>query len=1554
MPASEQIWRNPKRMHLIFAISSVLMLLTTVWMLAADHHREWKAFQRTFRDVETWSIESRIQQTENEQYKRELADREAALEDAQHEVPSRELVDNFKQTLVDSAKQRDADPPYIEPIDKTYQDLSAAAEAKDPALVAQRRSQLIGELEQFVADARFRENNFLREKKFQAAFFDVDRSQYELGVGNELTPKQLEQIEEQVQKTKAEVDRKNQLVEVAKQERQDLEHIVGEVLGREVRARKALEDQLATLDQLEKARYDRANNGWKELFSLPIIDAFGRPLKIEQIWLPKLTINNNFSDVARFDRCTTCHQGLDKTAPGSAVEPAYRPQQNLDLLLATFAPPADAEAGSAPTAEELAQLGAAKEEEHAKLAETLPPQKVAEECLDRWFGLRLADRGLIHADDVTISVVRPESLGAKAGFLVGDVLRNIEGAQVFDNRVAYRYLVDGVNWGQPLQVSIRRGLPNPYTSHPRLDLFVGSLSPHKLDDVGCTICHEGQGSATDFKWASHSANSPLQGEEWRRDYGWFANHHWIFPMNPKRFAESSCLKCHHEVVDLEASERFPEPPAPKLLAGYDLIRNYGCYGCHEINGFDGPTKRIGPDLRTEPNYSAAAQALLATGQLKGDQLSLAETLVQHPDDEKARHTLALSIRYPATEDPDAAGTADAAAPASASPLVRRLNNVLDDVESPGKLRKVGPSLRHVADKLDYDFLYSWIRKPKDFRPTTKMPQFFGLWDHLDGPGLEASERFEPIEIRGIVAYLLTKSQPFDQAKPASGVEQASADRGKQLFETRGCLACHQHADFPQGKMKQGPNLTNLGGKLGREGNPVGQKWLYSWLKNPSNYHPRTLMPNLLLEPLPTEKGAKTDPAADLAAFLLSSKDWKPTAIPGRDLNQSEREALRDLAIDHLKNAYPTRQAKDYVEHGIPESMAGEIKGDEVELVGTGSVDKQLLYVGRRSISKYGCSGCHDVPGYEDAKPIGTGLADWGRKGADKLAFEQITQYILRGHGHAAHGDNGHGDAAHGDSPPGTPDNTLVAENVDLHDAAYVGPQTEEGMAEDVELLHAEGGHHLDFKDLNPSTGYFMKKLFGHEREGFIWQKLRAPRSYDYKKTENKGYNERLRMPQFNINPVEREEVITFVLGLVAEPPAQQYIYKPTRRRSALVEGSKVIDKFNCKGCHAFQMDRWDLAYAPGDFADPPKFNDYAFLDAHFTPQQIAASLKADSKGLRHASLVGMPVFDEKTGQPERLDSEGSPIEADDADSPVFERFVLYESTLVNGKVRPSGLQNLLVPLARVEKRFPTPEQLRSDPAGFGGYLPRLIFADVLKSERASNPNAKPEDVWAWLPPPLADEGHKVQTDWLHDFLLDPQPIRPAVVLRMPKFNMSSAEASALVAYFAAADNAEYPYDFDPRTRAGYLASQAEKEDNPHRLPDALKIIVDNNYCVKCHLLGDFEPTGSDRAKGPRLDLVYRRLRPDYTLSWIADPKRILPYTAMPTNIPPDKPVSESLYHGTSLQQINGVVDLLMNFDRFLDDRTSMKPLIKPAPTAAPEAAAPPESGARLPREEKLQ
>jgi hypothetical protein len=47
-------------------------------------------------------------------------------------------------------------------------------------------------------------------------------------------------------------------------------------------------------------------------------------LRIDQIWLPQLTLNNNFRDVARFDRCITCHKGMDKSVPGSPTDPGSR------------------------------------------------------------------------------------------------------------------------------------------------------------------------------------------------------------------------------------------------------------------------------------------------------------------------------------------------------------------------------------------------------------------------------------------------------------------------------------------------------------------------------------------------------------------------------------------------------------------------------------------------------------------------------------------------------------------------------------------------------------------------------------------------------------------------------------------------------------------------------------------------------------------------------------------------------------------------------------------------------------------------------------------------------------------------------------------------------------------------------------------------------------------------------------------------------------------------------------------------------------------------------
>ena len=59
------------------------------------------------------------------------------------------------------------------------------------------------------------------------------------------------------------------------------------------------------------------------LRSLPGIDLMP-PTKIQQISLPELTINYNFKEVPRYDRCTTCHQGIDRIGYDKAADGAAR------------------------------------------------------------------------------------------------------------------------------------------------------------------------------------------------------------------------------------------------------------------------------------------------------------------------------------------------------------------------------------------------------------------------------------------------------------------------------------------------------------------------------------------------------------------------------------------------------------------------------------------------------------------------------------------------------------------------------------------------------------------------------------------------------------------------------------------------------------------------------------------------------------------------------------------------------------------------------------------------------------------------------------------------------------------------------------------------------------------------------------------------------------------------------------------------------------------------------------------------------------------------------
>ena len=1563
MPAAEQTWRDTKALHKIFGVTSFLMLVATIWMFVADHNREWKPVQRTNDRIDVKMNSWRELQYTTEDATKERNELQANYDGKRRQPIPAALMTEFESQM---AKTEATKNISFEPIRKLADAFQANPEDTST------RDKLIGRMSDIVRKARLAEDNLLSARKFKSADRDAAVATEGLMVRDNRPLKELEAQQGEIGKLTSDLDALTRQYQVAKDDRNKLDRIVKEITKEEDIAKEALVKSEADLKQLGEAKDQRTSTyinwvGWlplpgKRFLELPILDAFNSPRKIDNLWSTGNDINYNFSKVRRFDRCTTCHQAMQKTVPGSAIVPAYEGETLLDFQVAIAKPEGEAAAAAAPA-------GEAKKK--------TPPTPIradsetVQKQLELELGLRIADEGLVNRNDATVQFIRPESPGAAArailnwettqltgealrkavlmsaahlqlgqphpGILVGDVIVAVNGDPVTEPRKVATRLLDAVHDGKDFSVTVRRGLPNPYQSHPRLDLFVGSLSPHKMSEFACTICHEGQGSATAFKYASHTPNTEQQRKDWAFDHGWFDNTHWIFPMYPERFAESACLKCHHTVTELEPSPQFPDAPAPTVVHGFHLIRKYACYGCHEINGFDGK-KRIGPDLRLEPNFFAAALQLRADpgfANLTPEEKDWIDQLVDHPDRDQ--------VRYRVLEMLDAEAKAEQ--PRLGRWSLDKLTPLLRDIESPGALRKAGPSLRFAASKLDPAFMYDWIHEPKHFRPTTRMPQFFGLTKHLEGsPGIEESKKLEPIEILGLATFLQARSQKFDYLEPPAGItEAADVARGKVQFQTRGCLACHNHKAFNDAvpyrnpdEIVQGPDLSGVGDKFPGENQ---QKWLYSWIRQPSRYHARTVMPDLFLEPIHTKnpdnnQETVTDPAADIVAFLVaeSKTGWQPANGTMTKPTDADREQLDRFVKLNLADTFAQHQIEGYAKTGIPEALRSELKGAEVELVVPAnsqtelSAEQKLMYIGSKTISKFGCYGCHDIAGFEDAKPIGTVLADWGKKEPARLAFEHITHYI--DHQHSSHPETGKPET--GKPETGKPENAAATDGAGHTEAAHADESLED-------------------------REYFIAQLKAGNRIGFLYQKLREPRSYDFHKTENKKYSERLRMPHFPFDGHDREAVMSFVLGLIGEPPNDKYIYKPSERTKALLAGREVLEKFNCGGCHILSPEKWDVIFEREKFGEQSPVKIYPFLRSHFTPQALAESAKVDRAGLGRAALRGMPAIDD-LGMPIAYDETGEPLEAEapyDVGK-VELPLELWKETAIGGKPFEVGVLPVNVPTALVERRY------GSD----GGFLTKYLLPHVVALEKQVNPAAKGTEAWGWLPPPLIGEGHKVQTDWLHSFLLNPFPIRPATFLRMPRFNMTPAEATQLVNYFAAVDNAEYPYAFSSRRQPDHLQQAdsayaqtlngAEFDGKPRtRLDDAMRIVVNNNYCVKCHRVGDFEPTGADRAKAPNLSQVYRRLRPEYARNWIANPKSYLPYTSMPVNVPydPDAPnlggVAQDLYHGTSIDQVDALVDLLMNFDEYAKQRSSIATLVEkyggvvtPGAPGAPATPAP--------------
>lgn len=925
--------------------------------------------------------------------------------------------------------------------------------------------------------------------------------------------------------------------------------------------------------------------------------------------------------------------------------------------------------------------------------------------------------------------------------------------------------------------------PQPFTSHPRPDLYLSSNSPHPIKEVGCTICHRGSGEALDFIRADHRPNTMAQQAEWEDDHDWHKQHHWDYPMLQTSRVEASCVQCHKTTMEVIADD------APTVSKGYQLVERYGCYACHKIDWF--PTKR-----------------------------------------------------------------------------------------------RPGPSLLNLQSKLDTGFISAWIQNPKDFRPTTWMPQFFHLENYAADEVVTVSEygKGEPIyggdwddaAVEAVVAFLTAKAPK--QAYPEPPVE-GDVDTGRETMRLVGCWACHNAAPYGEepaetrdlalekrGSNEHGPNLRGVASKLNRE-------WLYAWLKDPAAYWPETRMPDLRLS---------DQEAADITAYIMEDPDgifrdvpegWTPEA------KQLDEAKLRKVLAEQARWFF-SRESRAALRKRF-EGGDADNRWDEIETL--------KVAVGEKLVAHYGCFSCHEIEGMQDMMPIGTELSNWGSKTVDKLDFG------------------------------------------------------------------------------------FGTELFGLDhnyREGWLEQKLHAPRSFDQKKVKNPS--EKLRMPWFNFTDDEVHAITTFVVGLV-DDEVQRAKMEPTPAQQAIDDGMRVVRQNNCMACHMIEPGEITFEHEDGRVltvqAELLPLGDDPVPPAHDMAKLMAdvEYWEAEDVGfrvLRNEPEAGLRVGETLFPTPDKILGLKKPKGGDLV-------------RLVTGYYF-NGIEMFDAEAENDDDAF---WYFTADPDGEG----KVADVDGQFRDYTGEPYDKVR--WTFAPPVLWNEGQKVQKDWFYSFLHDVVPLRHQIRVRMPSFTYREGEAEAVANYFAQDAVRSWPARYaralrlslgldaaafaakgkglsartvlsiedgyqpdiaanfskvkaigdelgfemapavDPDFEAIQLRSHAYLARREAELENHLEVgqavAVDAVNCFQCHFRLGQAPAADPIAWAPDLTLTKDRLREDWVKVWLEDPSRVYPGTAMPANFTSDPPqYQEQFPDSTNAQQIQVVLEWLYNIDRVLLDAVS--------------------------------
>ncbi len=376
--------------------------------------------------------------------------------------------------------------------------------------------------------------------------------------------------------------------------------------------------------------------------------------------------------------------------------------------------------------------------------------------------------------------------------------------------------------------------PQPFTTHPNLSAYIGSDSPHPIDRVGCTVCHEGMGQSVSFRDAAHTPTGEKQKEEWEKKYHWEEPHLWDYPMLPAKLTEASCAKCHKQQVYV--------PKADNLNVAYATYERAGCYACHKTRGFE-DVRKPGPiltkiDSKLTPDWVKTwirnPRAVKGTTWMPRIWYNSNSSATQDAVRNEIEINAAVAYLFANTEKYEfPVKNPPRGDSKSGEKIVKSIGCQGCHVVGEGARTEVGPHrtfgqpLENIGNKTTYEWVFNWVRDPKHYNPATYMPNLrltdqqaadvaaYLMTLKQTSEGDAAKATFTDKDVDAVLLDYYKAAMPVEDAKAQVAKLDAKAKEvalGQRVISRYGCFGCHDIKGFEKAQ-SIGTDLSEEGSKL---------------------------------------------------------------------------------------------------------------------------------------------------------------------------------------------------------------------------------------------------------------------------------------------------------------------------------------------------------------------------------------------------------------------------------------------------------------------------------------------------------------------------------------------------------------------------------------------------------------------------------------------------------------------------------------------------------------------------------------------------------------------